>query len=136
MWKQIGVETTFVNTDARTHFAHLRDNGDFDVARAGWIGDYSDPQNFLFLLQSDNKGFNYAKYENPEFDKLMKDAENETDLAKRAEILAKAEALIARDHPYVGILYFSNRNLISNKVEGYIPNLRGANPSRFVSIKP
>lgn len=136
MWKQIGVETTFINTDARTHFAHLRDKGDFDVARAGWIGDYSDPQNFLFLLQTDNKGFNYANYSNPEFDKLMRDAENETNLAKRAEILAKAEAIIARDHPFVGILFFSNRNLISNKVEGYIPNLRGANPSRFVSLKP
>jgi oligopeptide transport system substrate-binding protein len=136
MWKRIGVETTFVNTDTRTHFAHLRDGGDFDVARAGWIGDYSDPQNFLFLLQSDNKGFNYARYNNPEFDALMKGAAAETDLAKRAAILARAEALIARDHPFVGILFYSNRNLISPKVEGFIPNLRGANATRFVSLRP
>lgn len=136
MWKQIGVETTFINTDARTHFAHLRDGGDFDVARAGWIGDYSDPQNFLFLLQSDNKGFNYAKYSNPDYDKLMKDAEIETDLGKRAVILAKAEEMMIRDVPYAGLLFYSNRNLISSKVEGYIPNLRGANASRFVTLKP
>jgi oligopeptide transport system substrate-binding protein len=136
MWKQIGVETTFINTDARTHFAHLRDGGDFDVARAGWIGDYSDPQNFLFLLQSDNKGFNYAKYENPEFDALMKAAADETDRARRAELLASAERLIARDNPFVGLLFYSNRNLISPKVEGFIPNLRGANPTRFVTLKP
>jgi oligopeptide transport system substrate-binding protein len=135
MWRQIGVETTFVNTDARTHFAYLRDGGDFDVARAGWIGDYSDPQNFLFLLESDNKGFNYARWKNAEFDALMRRAAEETDLPRRATILAQAEALIARDHPYVGILFFSNRNLISNRVEGYIPNLRGANPSRFVTLK-
>ncbi|MGL5116297.1 MAG: peptide ABC transporter substrate-binding protein, partial [Beijerinckiaceae bacterium] len=83
-WKQIGVETTFINTDTRTHFAFLRERGDFDIARAGWIGDYSDPQNFLFLLQSDNKGFNYARWENAGFDKLMKQAESETDLKKRA----------------------------------------------------
>lgn len=136
MWKQIGVETTFINTDGRTHFAYLRDKGDFDVARAGWIGDYSDPQNFLFLLQSDNKGLNYANYTNPAYDALMRDAERETDLKKRAELLAKAERILADEHPYVGILYFSNRNLISNKVEGYIQNLRGANASRFVSLKP
>ncbi len=67
-WKQLGVETTFVNTDGKTHFAHLRDGGDFDVARYGWIADYSDPEDFLFLLKSDNKGFNYGKYNNPEFD--------------------------------------------------------------------
>ena len=60
----------FINTDGKTHFAYLRDGGDFDVARYGWIADYSDPQNFLFLLKSDNKGFNYGKYNNPEFDAL------------------------------------------------------------------
>ena len=67
-WKDLGVETSFINTDGKTHFAYLRDGGDFDVARYGWIGDYSDPKNFLFLLKSDNKGFNYGKYNNPEFD--------------------------------------------------------------------
>ena len=71
---------------ARRHFAHLRDGGDFDIARYGWIGDYSDPQNFLFLVESDNKGFNYGKYNNPQFDELMKNkAANEIDLKKRAE---------------------------------------------------
>lgn len=136
MWKQIGVETTFINTDGKTHFAHLREKGDFDVARVGWIGDYSDPQNFLFILQSDNPGLNYSSYNNPEFDRLMRAAESELEVAKRAEILAKAEAIINADAPIVGLLFYSNRNLISNKVSGYIPNLRGANASRFVSIAP
>src|SRR4028118_1242493 len=38
-WKQIGIETSFINSDGKTHFAHLRDGGDFDVARYGWIAD-------------------------------------------------------------------------------------------------
>ena len=66
----------------------------------------------------------------------MRQSAAETDLAKRAEILAKAEALIARDHPLVGLLFYSNRNLISDKLEGYIPNLRGANATRYMSLKP
>lgn len=135
MWKQIDVETTFINTDAKTHFAHLRDGGDFDVARAGWIADYSDPQNFLFLVQSDNTGFNYAKFKSADYDKLMKDAENETDLAKRAVILAKAEAMFIDEVPYSSVLFYANKNLISDKVSGYIPNTRGANASRYVTIK-
>jgi oligopeptide transport system substrate-binding protein len=135
-WKQIGVETTFINTDARTHFAHLRDGGDYDIARAGWIGDYSDPQNFLFLLQSDNKGFNYAKYNNPEFDQLMRDAEREVDLKKRADILAKAEALITRDQPYPPVLFYSTKNLVSPKLTGFHSNLRGAYATRFYRLTP
>ncbi len=135
-WKAIGVETTFINTDAKTHFAHLRERGDFDVARAGWIGDYSDPQNFLFLVQSDNKGLNYARYENPEYDTLMRKASEEKDLGRRAQILFEAEKIFMRDLPYIPILYYSNKNLVSSKLEGWVPNLRGANATRFMSLKP
>lgn len=135
-WKAIGVETSFINTDAKTHFAHLRDGGDFDVARAGWIADYSDPQNFLFLVQSDNTGFNYAKYKNPDFDALMRKSGEEKDMQKRAAILLEAEKLFMRDLPYIPILFYSNKNLVSPKLEGWIPNLRGANPTRFLSLKP
>ena len=78
MWKPLGVEVKYVNTDLKTHYGLLREKGDFDIARAGWIGDYSDPQNFLFLAQSDNKGLNYATYSNADFDALMKKAAAET----------------------------------------------------------
>ena len=135
-WKQVGVETTFINTDGRTHFAFLRERGDFDVARAGWIGDYSDPQNFLFLFQSDNKGFNYARWENKDFDALMKQAEGETDLKKRAEILYKAEEIVAKEQHSVPVLFYSTKNLVSNKLEGFQSNLRGAYATRFYKLKP
>jgi oligopeptide transport system substrate-binding protein len=134
-WKQVGVETTFINTDARTHFAHLRERGDFDVARAGWIGDYSDPQNFLFLLQKDNVGFNYARYDNPEFDALMKQAENETDLKKRAAIMLKADEIMQRDQPYASVLFYSTKNLVSSKLKGFSSNLRGAYATRFYRLE-
>jgi oligopeptide transport system substrate-binding protein len=134
MWKALGIETAFVNTDAKTHFAYLRERGDFDVARAGWIGDYSDPQNFLFLVESQNTGFNYARYKSPEFDGLMQKAGSETDLARRSRILLEAETVMMRDLPFIPLLYYSNRHLISPKLKGFTPNLRGANATRFMSL--
>jgi oligopeptide transport system substrate-binding protein len=135
-WKAIGVETSFINTDGKTHFAYLRDGGDFDIARYGWIGDYSDPYNFLFLFLSDNKGFNSGRYDNPTFDALLKQAENETDLAKRAAILREADAILAAEQPWIPILYYSTKNLVSPKLVGFEQNLRGAIPTRFLSLKP
>jgi oligopeptide transport system substrate-binding protein len=135
-WKAIGVETSFINTDGKTHFAHLRDGGDFDIARYGWIGDYSDPQNFLFLFQSDNRGFNSGKYDNPQFDALMKAAADEIDIAKRAAILREADSIIASDVPWIPLLYYSSKNLVSPKLVGFEQNLRGAIPTRFLSLKP
>jgi oligopeptide transport system substrate-binding protein len=136
MWKTLGVETTYINTDGKTHFAYLRDGGDFDVARAGWIADYSDPQNFLFLLESQNTGFNYPRYKNPEFDALMSRAAEDLNLESRARTLHAAEAMLMRDLPVIPLLYYSNRNLISSKLSGFFPNLRGANATRFMTLKP
>ena len=132
-WKQLGVETTFVNTDGKTHFAHLRDGGDFDIARYGWIADFSDPEGFLFLLRSDNKGFNYGKYNNPEFDGLLKQASTELDLKKRAEIMHKAEAILMKDMPWIPVMYYGKSHLISPKIQGFLQNTRGVYPTRFLS---
>jgi oligopeptide transport system substrate-binding protein len=135
-WKRaLGVDSSFINTDAPTHFAHLRDGGDFDAARYGWIGDYSDPQNFLFLVESDNKGFNYGKYNNPEYDALMKQAADQTDLKKRADLLAKAEQIFLKDTPWIPLMFYGTKNLVSSKVEGFHQNTRGVYPSKYLSIK-
>jgi len=132
-WKQAGIETSFINTDGKTHFAHLRDGGDFDIARYGWIADYSDPNNFLFLAKSDNKGFNYGKYNNPQFDKLLDDAAKELDLKKRADLMKQAEAILMKDMPWIPIMYYGKSNLISPKIKGFVQNTRGVYPTRFLS---
>lgn len=135
-WKAVGVEASLFETDSASHFAHLRDGGDFDVARYGWIGDYSDPQNFLFLFQSDNTGFNFGKFADPPFDMLMKLAAGQTDLTNRAAILREADSIIVREQPWIPVLHYTTRNLVSPKLAGFEPNLHGAIPTRFLSLKP
>ncbi len=58
--KPLGIEVTLLNTDTKTHYGHLEQHGDFDVARAGWIADYKDPENFLALCKT-GTGNNYAR---------------------------------------------------------------------------
>ena len=135
MWKPLGVDVIFINTDLKTHYALLRDKGDFDVARAGWIADYSDPQNFLFLAESDNKGLNYASYENAEYDGLMRKAAAEKDLAVRAKLLQQAEAVFMRDVPFLPLMYYGSKNMVSDKVGGWEPNVLDRHLSRFLTIR-
>ena len=66
----MGVEVTYLNTDTKTHYGHLEQHGDMDVARAGWIADYKDPENFLALCKT-GTGNNYSDYSNKEYDDLM-----------------------------------------------------------------
>ncbi|WP_295807060.1 peptide ABC transporter substrate-binding protein [uncultured Nitratireductor sp.] len=134
MWKPLGVNVDFNVRDLSAHYANLRDEKDFDVARAGWIGDYSDPQNFLFLVESDNTGFNYAQYENPEYDALMDKAAAESDLVKRADILREAEAMFMADMPYIPLLFYSSLSLVSPKLNGWEDNIQNVHGTRFMSI--
>ena len=48
----VGIKSTLNEMEGTNYFNYLREGGDFDIVRAGWIGDYSDPQNFLYLNES------------------------------------------------------------------------------------
>lgn len=134
MWGNLGVKVEFNIRDISAHYAHLRDKGEFDVARAGWIGDYSDPNNFLFLVRAGNDGFNYANYANPEYDALLDQAASETDLEKRALLLQQAEVIFMRDLPFIPLLYYTSMNLVSPKLSGHESNLQDVHGTRFISL--
>lgn len=134
MWSILGVETTYNVRDASAHYAMLRDEKVHDVARAGWIGDYSDPQNFLFLNRADNPGFNYGNYDNPEYDGLLDQAGETTDLQERAQILGQAEEIFLADNPQIPLLYYSSRSLVSDALVGWEDNIQNVHPTRFMSI--
>ena len=134
MWRGLGIETRFVYTDAKTHFAYLRDGGDFDVARMSWIADYSDPQNFLFLLTTGNDGMNPGHWSSPEYDALLAEAAAERDLTARAGLLYRAEDIVLRDLPWIPVMHTRSKALIAPRLRGYVPNLRNAAPTRFLRL--
>ena len=136
MWRDLGIETRFVYTDAKTHFAHLRDGGDFDVARMSWIADYSDPQNFLFLLRGGNDGLNPGRWANRDYDALLADAARERDIPARADLLHRAEAILMRDLPWIPVMHTRSKALIAPRLRGYHANLRNVAPTRFLSLDP
>ena len=134
MWEPLGVIVTFNVRDASAHYAMLRDEKAHDVARAGWIGDFSDPVNFLFLFRTDNPGFNYGNYQNPAFDDLMDKAATTADLTERAEILADAEQMILDDVPQIPLLFYSSLSLVSPKLSGWQDNIQNSHPTRYLSL--
>lgn len=134
MWKQIGVETELFNAEVKVHYADLK-QADFEVARAAWVADYNDAQNFLYLLETRTGANNYGRYSNPEFDELMLKAEIEGDLEVRATLLQQAEALVMRDLPLIPIFHYVSKSLVSQRIEGYVDNVKDTNRWRYVSIK-
>ena len=96
----------------------VMETGDFDIVFAGWSPDYNDAMTFLDMFMIGN-GNNYGKYDNEEYNDLMKQAMNEVDAAKRQEIMQKAETILVKDDCAIYPLYFSVVNYAkSNKISG------------------
>ena len=136
MWKVLGVETRLLATDARTHYAFLREKRPFEVARSGWFADYPDAQNFLFLGESGNMALNAASFTNKTYDRLMQEAQAEASPEHRRALLHQAETILLEEQPYLVLLIYRSRNLVSPKLKGWEENVLDNHPGRYVSIAP
>ncbi|WP_418471638.1 peptide ABC transporter substrate-binding protein, partial [Eubacterium sp.] len=73
MWEQeLGVTVTLNNQEWNA-FLQTRKDGDFSIARNGWISDYNDPVSFLDMWVTGG-GNNDAHYANPDYDNLIAQA--------------------------------------------------------------
>jgi oligopeptide transport system substrate-binding protein len=122
MWKKLGVNVDLVNTEERVRMANMR-QGDFDVGFSGWIPYYNDAQSFLFLWQTSTKDRNYARFSNPEYDRLMDAASITGDASKRAQLLGQAEQVLLWEMPVLPIYFRVAQNLVSARVKGWEDNL-------------
>lgn len=131
--KPLGVEVTLLNTDTKTHYGHLEQKGDFDVARAGWIADYKDPETFLGISVAAS-GNNYSDFNNPQYEELMKQAAAAGGKPEeRMKLLAQAERVLVDELGNIPLLYYSYKNLVSPKIHGFEENVMDRHPTRFIS---
>ena len=121
MWKKsLGINVTLENQEWKS-FLDSKRQGNFDVTRAGWCGDYNEPSTFLSLLQSTNSS-NDAHYQSKTYDELMQQALATTSDAERRGIYQQAETLLAQDMPIAPIFQYVKARLLSPKVGGYPTN--------------
>lgn len=121
MWQQnLGINVELVNQDWKVYL-NREMIGDFQVSRAGWIGDYEDPNTFLDTLRP-NRGNNKTGWENPEYDKLVELANSNNNQEERYELLMKAERILINDMPIVPLYTYVRVYQLSSDVKGYFPN--------------
>jgi ABC-type oligopeptide transport system substrate-binding subunit len=121
MWKKFNVSVELVNAEFKVHLNNMR-VGNFQMGREGWIVDYNDAQGYLFLLQTSTKQQNFARFSNPEYDRLMDEASFTADPRKRAGLLEQAEGILLEELPVIPIYFYVSKNLVSTKVKGWQDN--------------
>ena len=132
MWKPLGIEVELYNTEVKVHYDELQENV-LDIARAGWLADYNDADNFLNLLKT-GVPYNYGRYSNPEFDALLDRANQTTDMEARAALLIEAEQMALDDVASIPIYYYMSRNVVSPRVEGFVDNAFDIHRTRWLTL--
>jgi oligopeptide transport system substrate-binding protein len=118
MWKtKLGVTVTLANEDWAI-FIDTRKNGNYQIARDGWIGGFNDPIIFLDIFAADNAN-NNPHYANPVFDDLIAKAKSTADPVLRMQYMHQAEDLVVGTEAALAPIYFyTNLHLDSARLSG------------------
>jgi len=133
MWQQVGVNVRLAPSETQVHYAVLRKH-QFDVAWAGWLADYRDPKNYLYLFQASTADMNYGGYRNAAYEALMDRSDEMRDAAERARLLAQAEQILLDDVAVAPVFFGVNRDLVSPQVKGWISNNINTYRTRYLSL--
>jgi oligopeptide transport system substrate-binding protein len=134
MWKQVlGIKVNLRNEEWKVYLSS-RSQKQFQMVRSGWIGDFNDASNFLDLFRSDVGTMNPSGWKNAQYDKLMMQAESETDHQKRAGLMQQAEKILLADMPLIPIYYYTTQHLVKPTIKGWKDNVMDVHPSRFLDV--
>lgn len=121
MWrKNLDVTVTLENVEFQVKLDREK-AGDFQISRAGWVGDYVDPMTFIDLWVTDST-FNDANWSNAEYDKYVNIAKSSMDQKERMEAMHKAEEILIDEMPIMPIYFYTKPFSVKSHVKGiYTP---------------
>jgi oligopeptide transport system substrate-binding protein len=116
----LGAKVELENQEWKSYLVSRR-QGDFDVMRASWCGDYNEASTFLSLLRSGSSG-NFARYSSDIYDKAMESALSATTEQERQTFYDQAEQALTVDMPIAPIYYYMQARLVRPTVGGFAKN--------------
>jgi len=138
MWaSELGLQVTLLSQEQQVALSN-RKSLNYDISRASWFADYSDPISFLQAFTSGNAN-NQTGWSHAGYDRLVAEAAVETDRAARLQKLAAAEEILLTEAPVIPIHIYSTIRLIDPRVEGWFDNALDQHPFdalRFAAPAP
>lgn len=116
MWKKsLGINVGLYNQEWKVYLNNTTSKN-YQIGRAGWIGDYPDPNTFLDMFVTDG-GNNNTGWSNKKYDDLIAKAGSTTDNAKRYKYFKEAEEILMKELPIMPIYQYTRTVLRSPKVK-------------------
>ncbi len=140
-WRRLGVDVELNATNYNRFQDKVRD-GAHQIYMWGWIADYPDPENFLFLLwgpnaSSENPGApNTSNFSHPRFDALFPLMKDMPSGSERHAAIREMIAILEHERPWIELFHREAYALY----HGWIANVKPAGislpASKYVDIDP
>ncbi len=122
MWKKaLGIDVGLFNQEWKV-FLNTKRKLDFDIGRAGWFGDYPDPNTFLDMYVTGG-GNNYSGWGNAEYDSLIQKAWRAATREERYGYFQRCEEILCDEAPIMPIYTYTRIFLKRPEVKGLVPNV-------------
>ncbi len=133
--KNLGIECDLINQEWSTYLANRR-AGNFQIARAGWIGDYQDPNTFLDMFVTGG-AMNGGRFSNAKYDELISKAAQMEAGPARFKTLQEAEKIfITQEQAVIPIYFYTTNNMIDlTEWGGWYTNTLDNHPWKYVYKK-
>ncbi|MGN0355423.1 MAG: peptide ABC transporter substrate-binding protein [Muricoprocola sp.] len=117
MWEtELGVTVTLNNQEWAV-FLQTRKDGDYSIARNGWIADYNDPMSFLDMWVTGG-GNNDAQYSNEKYDELISAAKATSVQEERMDYMHQAEdIIIGEDHALCPLYFYTQKYMLKDGIK-------------------
>lgn len=130
--KELGVDVQLVNQDWKVYL-NSQKTLNYHVSRAGWIGDYVDPNNFLDMWVTGG-GNNQTGWSNARYDGLIREASQTGDTAKRMAAFQAAEKILLEELPVLPVYTYTRVYLIRPEVQGWESNILDQHPYKYIRL--
>jgi ABC-type transport system substrate-binding protein len=120
--KQIGIKISPILNNKPRFFQKLFE-GQMQLFRISWVGDYPDAENFLQLFYSPNAGkCNRVFYKDKTFDAMFEKITAAPDSPERTKIYSEMSEYITSQCPWIFESYPVSYQLVHGWVENFIPH--------------
>ncbi len=121
MWQQVfgssSIQVTSNNQEWKT-FLQSRHNGDYDVARDGWVADYDSVDSYTALYQCGNPQ-NNAKACTPRYNQLLEQAQTSSEPETRIKLLHQALQLAMDNYAIIPLYQSTYFRLVNPQIKNY-----------------
>ena len=134
--KKIGIEIKPVLNNRPRFFQKLKE-GQVQLFRFSWVGDYPDAENFLQLFYGPNSGScNRVCYNDPVFNKMYEETLFMPDSPERTEKYGKMSTYLTGQCPWIFESFPTSYLLIHSWLENYLPHDFVFSRWKYLSIDP